>query len=390
MSNQWPLQSEEEAMLLRFFLDHISKFFDLCDPFRYFCYEVPQRARTNKTLANAILAISARMLHWKTGYNPYIADRYYQLCLETLIPSLGDVEAVMDDTILAATVVLRMLEEMDVHVTGADTQGHLTGSQAIISAASSMNADQPPTGLRRAAYWSAFRQEVWVAPQTQQLIFMSPAVTGYELDHNFSPAPDWVWCERSIAHCGAAMNATLANTDRAQGKDEQVARWKLLMEENDRWWRSVPRGFDPFYGSWECREGELFPEIRFQADWHVMGYSYTIEAHLLLIVHDPTIPKLGPLRKRAVTNVDDQAKMDVRNLCGLAQSNMSVPSASLIASMAIALCGDRFTNLEDQRKLHDFLYHTEKTQGWPTAKTRTQLKEAWGWQSVGSHTGTPQ
>lgn len=35
-----------------------------------------------------------------------------------------------------------------------------------------------------------------------------------------------------------------------------------------------------------------------------MGYSYTIEAHLLLIVHDPTIPKLGPLRKRAVTNVD--------------------------------------------------------------------------------------
>lgn len=53
------------------------------------------------------------MLHWKTGYNPYVADRYLTLCLETLIPSLSDVEAVMDETLLAATVVLRMLEEMD-------------------------------------------------------------------------------------------------------------------------------------------------------------------------------------------------------------------------------------------------------------------------------------
>lgn len=118
-------------MLLRYFLDHVSTFvslfaafpahhsdrtlpqFDLCEPYRFFRYEVPQRARTNKTLANAILAISARMMHWKTGYNPYVADRYYQLCLETLIPSLSDVEAVMDETLLAATVVLRMLEEMD-------------------------------------------------------------------------------------------------------------------------------------------------------------------------------------------------------------------------------------------------------------------------------------
>lgn len=32
MSNQWPLQSEEEAMLLRFFLDHISKFVSSTQP----------------------------------------------------------------------------------------------------------------------------------------------------------------------------------------------------------------------------------------------------------------------------------------------------------------------------------------------------------------------
>lgn len=34
--------------------------------------------------------------------------------------------------------------------------------------------------------------------------------------------------------------------------------------------------------------------------------------------------------------------MDVRNLCGLAQSNSFTPAASLIASMAIALCKSSF------------------------------------------------
>ncbi|KKY28920.1 putative arca-like protein [Diplodia seriata] len=226
-----------EAMLLRFYIEHISTFFDLCDPYRYFRHEVPQLARTNATLANAVLAISARMLHWKTAasggggggaaaVDAYVADRYYQRCLATLIPSLSDGGAVDADaatTLLAATVVLRMLEEMDVHVWGADARGHLTGSQAIIRAATattSLPGNLPPSGLRRAAYWSAFRQEVWIAPQTQQPVGMDPAVCGYVVDHGFGAAPDWTWCERAIAHCGAAMNVTLG-TATGMGREEQ-------------------------------------------------------------------------------------------------------------------------------------------------------------------------
>ncbi|OJD33887.1 arca-like protein [Diplodia corticola] len=119
------------------------------------------------------------MLHWKTAgaaIDAYVADRHYQRCLATLIPSLSDVDrAVADSTsLLAATVVLRMLEEMDVHIAGADSRGHvhLTGSQAIIRAATSTTGTgtstrTTPAGLRRAAYWSAFRQEVWIAPRSR-------------------------------------------------------------------------------------------------------------------------------------------------------------------------------------------------------------------------------
>ncbi|KAL1644169.1 hypothetical protein SLS58_004449 [Diplodia intermedia] len=208
LNDQWPLNSEQEAMLLRFYIEHISTFFDLCDPYRYFRHEVPQRARTNATLANAVLAISARMLHWKTAgasIDAYVADRYYQRCLATLIPSLSttaDGAATAEDattTLLAATVVLRMLEEMDVHVWGADARGHLTGSQAIIRAATTTTATTTTTkGLRRAACWSAFRQEVWIAPQTLQPVAMDPAaVCGFVAAHGFAAAPDWVVAERA-------------------------------------------------------------------------------------------------------------------------------------------------------------------------------------------------
>lgn len=36
----------------------------------------------------------------------------------------------------------------------------------------------------------------------------------------------------------------------------------------------------------------------------VMGYSYIVLARLLLIVHDPTIPTLGPQRRQAVAEID--------------------------------------------------------------------------------------
>lgn len=168
-----------------------------------------------------------------------------------------------------------------------------------------------------------------------------------------------------------------------------------------------------------------------------MGYSYTIEAHLLLVVHDPNIPKLGPLRKRAVADVDvsafslvilwadiERVYVDRRRqrwtfgICAglhspiplLRQQALSHLWPSLYVSHPLSRIpewfgiyvfsntdpllprtagGDRFSALEDQRKLYDFLFQTEKRHGWPTAKARAQLEEAWGWQPVGSSSATP-
>lgn len=36
----------------------------------------------------------------------------------------------------------------------------------------------------------------------------------------------------------------------------------------------------------------------------VMGFAYIVLARLLLVVHDPTVPTLGPQRRRAIAEID--------------------------------------------------------------------------------------
>lgn len=74
---------------------------------------MPQRARSCRTLYNAILALSARHLSQIKGFDAYASTQYYQECLRTLIPSLSDPKAALDDNLLAATVILRLFEEFD-------------------------------------------------------------------------------------------------------------------------------------------------------------------------------------------------------------------------------------------------------------------------------------
>jgi hypothetical protein len=85
----------------------------MVDNERHFGNHVVQRAKKNSTLMNAILALSARQLSRTTDFDPYVADAYYQRCFETLIPALNDNIATRDESLLAATIILRLLEEMN-------------------------------------------------------------------------------------------------------------------------------------------------------------------------------------------------------------------------------------------------------------------------------------
>lgn len=64
-------------------------------------------------LLNSIFAIAARHLSHTTDFDPLISNMYLDECLKYLTPMLSDASSLSDENLFAATVILRMLEEMD-------------------------------------------------------------------------------------------------------------------------------------------------------------------------------------------------------------------------------------------------------------------------------------
>lgn len=62
---------------------------------------------------NAILAIAARHLSWTSDFDPLASNRYHDECLKYLTPMLNHASTLSDENLFAATIILRMLEEME-------------------------------------------------------------------------------------------------------------------------------------------------------------------------------------------------------------------------------------------------------------------------------------
>ncbi|EUC42806.1 hypothetical protein COCMIDRAFT_39161 [Bipolaris oryzae ATCC 44560] len=368
----WPLEHEQEAMLLQHYIENVALFFDMMDSRDHFGCHIVQMAKQNSTLMNAILALSARQLSRIADFDPYIADAYYQRCFDTLIPALNDNSTIKEEPLLAATVILRLLEEMNISVVGSDPQGHLFGTQAIIRAAEQSYAATSGPDWRQAIYWAAFRQELWISLMTQKAfkLHIFPA------DRSLEPATDSMWATRTIAHLGDVSNFVF-------GEDRNsIARYNQLMDENKAWNQCRPDSFDPYYFCHkDSSSGNSFPDIRLHRKEHVMGMQYNLLAHTLLIVHDPTIPQLGPAHKASRAIVDKAVQENVRMMCGVAQSNPKVFPCIFVACYAIALVGDRFTIREEQQSLRDLWYSCEQTHAFPPTAMIAQLEESWGWHS---------
>ncbi|KAK8198748.1 hypothetical protein M8818_006615 [Zalaria obscura] len=116
----FPLSDKEEARLLRYYVERLAYMFDLTDPLNHFQAVLPHRAATCPTLLNAILAVSARHLSSVSEYDPLVSNRYHQECLKHLIPMLDDTAAILDEDLLAATILLRFVEEIE----GEKLHGH--------------------------------------------------------------------------------------------------------------------------------------------------------------------------------------------------------------------------------------------------------------------------
>ncbi|GAB7355561.1 hypothetical protein MBLNU459_g6035t1 [Dothideomycetes sp. NU459] len=363
----WHVRSFDEAKLMRHFVENLAASFDLTDPYCHFRNVVPQRVAECPPLLNAMLAAAARHLSRISNLDVYIADRYHNECLKHLIPMLDDDAAVLDENLLASTVILRYLEEIDVPLSGqlvADS--HLIGTQLFISA---QERSAVTGGLRLAAFWVGLRQEIYVAFVNQRSII--PPLEHCNVDRSFEPADDGTWANRIVVHCAEVIRYCFG-----EESEQSLQRYAQLYEYCEDWLRFTPQSYRPIFFSDKDR---IFPEVMFLSDATVTGMQHYYLARILLSSHDPSIPKLGPRRVAALRAMDSDIKEHVRMLCGLARSNSKSPPNFVTASMAVAMAGDKFSTREEQEACISILEVCETEHGWPTTTAQNNLKEAWGW-----------
>ncbi|TVY64673.1 hypothetical protein Focb16_v015528 [Fusarium oxysporum f. sp. cubense] len=365
----YPLTENHEVRLMQYYLTYMCTWFDLCDSSRHFANIVPPRAASCPTLLNAIFALSSRHLSLNAQYDPYASDRYHQACLKHLTTISNDSSALNDDNLLAATILLRTLEELDVPLIGTDHEGHLLGIQLFMNTCDSTTT---PSSLRLASFWIGMRQEVTMS-------FASQRPVKIRLDHGFmdrslSEADDDTWANRIIVHSADVINYCFGNN----GPNRH--HYQELVDYDQAWLRARPVSWLPIaYSASDESLGEAFPHIIYLNHAVVIGQVHSIFARILLMCHDDRVPRIGPAAQLARKQIDDDIRTQVRELCGIALSNPSTRPATFTACMGVTACGDRFTERRDQEALLDVLMLTQNTHSWPTASAQDHLKKAWGW-----------
>lgn len=418
--------SLREAVLIRYFVETLAPWFDLCDPENHFAAVVPHRARTCPPLLNAIFTASARHLtrlqkykrpvgvQWNEYYLPDLtsetAIQYHNECISNLIESSNDPEQLHNENLLAAATILRWHEEVDAPfredgITEGDmflkvinifanaqapATPALPHSLPLLNAPNhrdsfATDADSPVTtssdnpkprviradGLRQAAFWVAFRQSIYDS-------FMKQRPINFPLERciafrTFEPAEDAVWADRLIIFCADVLQF-------CHGPDKNTKeRWEELSTQERKWSEVLPISFQPiYYRPPDASKGEVFPDIWYFDHCHVTGIQHVELARILLAVYNPTMPRLGPGHLSAMNEMNAGLKKIVLRLCGIALGNRRTPPGLVTACMGIAMCGEYFVEMSEQDALVALLDELEGQHAWPTESTKRALMRSWG------------
>ncbi|CAK7230473.1 hypothetical protein SCUCBS95973_007586 [Sporothrix curviconia] len=319
LRRHWPLANEHEATLLRHFVTDLSSWFDYGDPQNTFATSVVQCAASSPPLLNAIFAVSCRHLGLKKGdTSSELADNYHRTCLKLLIPLLNDTNAALDERLYAATVILRLYEE----IMGQDMENHLMGTHTFVR----LQEYAQSSPIRQAVFRVALRQEIVISFRTQRPVQLLREYV--RADHSLtagsptsipgSGEDDWalafhifVLCAEVLTFCYGEDTDSLGSTPATPPQS-----WDDLAWRAQQWVDTVPLSYEPLLYR-PPGPGHVFPTIMLLNDCH--------------------------------------------------------------ACIAIAICGDLFTELEEQQAMFSILVKTDTELAWPTAAIQAHLRERWGW-----------
>lgn len=370
-----PLKSAHEADLLQHFVTYLSPAFDLGDQYQTFATAVPQQAAICPPLFNALLALAE--LHQKhTGLDvpghpsaPGMGSYYRQGigCLPSLLHTLATAD---DDNLLAAVLIFEhcaVVEGYECPNSPAQQEARTSDDMGLVWSRLLAVRLFDETH-RHPVFWALVREEVYLAimyqrPPSPFRHSSVPDLVG--IRGGLAPADDYTWANRMLWHLLLVLQYCFND-------DQDSAVSVQLVSYAEAWVQARPASFSPIFvqerssGLEEGGSRSMFPEIVLLNDSVVLGLQCYHVVRLLLIAHDPTMPRVGVRQRAAARSVDEALRSDAAIICGIANSIGDTNPAHLFACMAIALAGDRFDGKAELDILLDILKRTESKFGWPT------------------------
>ncbi|CEO59586.1 hypothetical protein PMG11_04259 [Penicillium brasilianum] len=380
--------STEEETLLQHYVRRLAKWVRFSDADRHFTITVPHLARRSPILLKAVSALAARHLCCLGSWDSAIAEDYHKQCIGLLIPALGDPNAATDDTLLAALVMLRLYEHLNVSDSGQDYEHHLRGVSAMVTSTIRNPWTASGSGLKWAAFWCFFRQSIYPACVYRQPLKFDISGSNIEVRLS-SPAAGVMptveeeseWCHWITWILGQVADFCFGTRSLELTPTEEKESWNGLVQAVDMWEANKPKSFLPVAcNDREPEQGRWFPEIWFGSEWHAMAAAQSLAARILLDVHHPqtrkiTIGEFGFLRARQ--QLERKVLLHARSLCGICLTDPTNVSAIFTMCHAIFTFSS-FINIDEERRLLVRVLRTvERDEGWPTTWIVNALKVDW-------------
>ncbi|EXK81829.1 hypothetical protein FOQG_13807 [Fusarium oxysporum f. sp. raphani 54005] len=356
---------QDEAELVRHFFSGFSDAFDLGDPDRPFSSWISTRVLQYPRLLESVLTIASRHLgKGKTSTTCLDSAAESSSDYTQRLPSISsNIDSSMEETHSVADLLSRFAQSME---------AKCSVSSPSLGQATMMDGPTEPFeqgDLPEAASWANLRLEAYLAV-VNQAPFPS-YLDSLCADKRGAPVDDKDWANLMLLHLTDIIRYCFSD-------DKDTEHYAALLKDTTIWSETKPDSFDPIY-TCDHPEKQVLPDIWLYSEPVAAGLQYYHLSRMLLMSHDPRLPKIGLARNRTMKQIEVEMKNDTKIVCAIAAGMGEASPTYLTACMAIALVGDLFDKRAEQDTLLCVLANATDRFGWPTSYIKDSLKKTWGW-----------
>ncbi|KAG4257853.1 hypothetical protein FPRO03_02808 [Fusarium proliferatum] len=283
---------QDEAELVRHFFSGFSDAFDLGDPDRPFSSWLSTRVLQYPRLLESILTIVSR--HFGKGRtNQGSLDSVAEPLPQSnpRLPNMSsNIDCSMEEIHSVVDLLSRFAQSMEAK--------RLVSSPSLGQA----NMMDRPTelfereSLPEAAWWANLRMEAYLAVANQVPFpsYLDSLCAG----KRGAPVDDKDWANLMLLHLTDIIRYCFSDNKDAE-------HYAALLKDMTIWSETKPDSFDPIY-TCNHTEKQVLPDIWLYSEPVAAGLQYYHLSRMLLMSHDPRLPKIGLARNRKMKQIEVQ------------------------------------------------------------------------------------